>query len=340
MKKTITIVLFSMIILACKKASKSTNTNSNNQTNQPTATSWSKLNFKNDVSRSNICSIGSNIFLATGGNGVFVSADNGNSWKQINNGLNSDTLNCKIYSVGSTLYLTTIPNQFSGKFFTSVDNGQTWTETFLGLKTFLNTNNVQWTVNSLDFLNGFIFVTCGSTIYKTTNNFSTWTSTSLPALSGVRTCYNLVSDGISIFAMNAGLYKSTDNGSTFSLIVNDTISNLTDVLYFSAISTNLFVCDYFSANNNNTCLPKNSGIFRNSITTSFSIKSFNADATNLFVGLSSKVFASTNNGNNWSEVGGDLPNNTNGNPTIPYFLFHTNGNLFTCTSSGLFKTAF
>lgn len=70
---------------------------------------------------------GTNLFAGTGGGGVFLSTNNGESWTEVNNGLTTSSVRAFIVS-GTDLFAGTL-----GGVFLSTNNGASWTEVNNGL---------------------------------------------------------------------------------------------------------------------------------------------------------------------------------------------------------------
>ncbi len=124
-------------------------------------------------------------------------------------------------------------------------------------------------INVLAFSGEYLFAGCGyysgeSNVFRTAFNDTSWTdvSTSLPSTSGV---YSLAVSGTNIFAgtYDGGVYRSTDNGTTWNAINNGLKNTMVKALAVSG--TNLFAGTddggvFLSTDNGTNWAPVNSGL--------------------------------------------------------------------------------
>ncbi len=143
---------------------------------------------------------GNNIFAGTGGQGVYLSTNNGTNWNQtpLNN------VDVQALAVNGN-------NVFAGKFlapnhgvYVSTNNGINWTQTLINQ------------VRSLAINGSNIFAGASTPmgVFLSTNNGTNWTQTSL----NYREVPSLAVKGDTIFAgtINYGVYLSTDNGTSWT----------------------------------------------------------------------------------------------------------------------------
>jgi hypothetical protein len=306
---------------------------------------------------------GTNLFAGDGvGSGVFLSTNNGTSWKAANNGLTDTEVNALVVN-DSNLFAGTV---YRGVFL-STDNGTSWTSAgidsidvhtlavsgtnlFAGTYTrgvFRSTNNgTSWiavdsgmtdttAVDALTFSGTNLFAgTSGSGVYLSTNNGTSWTAIN----SGLTDAFVnaiVVSDS-NLFAATAdsGVFRSTNNGASWTMVNNGITS--THVLSLVVSGSNLFAGTvggntvYISTNNGTSWTAVNNGL---TVTDGVS---FEVSGTNLFIGTSSGVYRRP-----LSEM---IPQPTNDSgwvltdgPNQPYCFATIGTNLFAGTiDSGVF----
>ncbi|MEJ2615231.1 MAG: hypothetical protein P8Z35_09740, partial [Ignavibacteriaceae bacterium] len=168
--------------------------------------SWSEIqvdstmNFLKDIEGN-----GSNVFMATYGNGIYRSTDGGHNWSISNNGIIASKINALVTRNNDVLAAT------EGGVFKSTDNGDSWQRYNDGidLSDILNIkmmNNNYYAVVSdgiykLDTVNN-IWV---KKYYVQNNSFTSISITDSVIYAGFR---------------SAGILKSTDNGSTWDTVDN------------------------------------------------------------------------------------------------------------------------
>jgi len=160
---------------------------------------------------------GNNLFAGTGGDGVFLSTSNGNSWAAINTGLTCTQIKT-IAINGNNIYAGT----YGGGVFLSSNNGSNWSATNTGL-----TNNY---VNALITSGTNIFAgTNSGYVFRSTNNGSIWTGVNVTNLN----ISSLAISGSLIFAgsFGGGVFCSSNNGINWfainSGLTNDSVTSLT-----------------------------------------------------------------------------------------------------------------
>ena len=95
---------------------------------------WEKLGTTGlpSLSLNAIAAVGTNLFVSTGGGGIFVSSD-GNNWTAANNGLSTLTISTLVAN-GNALYAgTSLTSSIPNEVFVTTDNGQNWTRVGNGL---------------------------------------------------------------------------------------------------------------------------------------------------------------------------------------------------------------
>ena len=262
---------------------------------------------------------GTNLFAGTSG-GVFLSTNNGESWKVVNAGLPKYPYNDDVFAIAISGI-----NLFAGIYgngvFLSTDNGKNWTGT--------GTGSTGSYVQAFGVNGSNLFVsTTDSGVFRTSDNGTSWkaVNTGLP---GLWVMAFAVSD-TNLFAgtWGGGVYLSTNNGVNWKGVNN----GLGGIVFSLAVNgTNLF-----AGIDGGVVLSTDNGanwIAAGSDWAGIQVRSFAFSGTNLFAGTeSAEVFLSTNNGTNWQAVSTGLPNNAVRSLAV------SGTNLFAGTgSSGIWK---
>jgi photosystem II stability/assembly factor-like uncharacterized protein len=136
--------------------------------------------------------------------GIFMSANNGSTWKNVNGMLPAKTFVRSFLANGNSLFAGTD----TGAIYLSTDNGLTWSSANIGIP--LNSY-----ITSLAGSSSAIFAgVYGKGVYTSLNNGTSWTTTStLPDL----TVRSLAVSGSTVYAgTESGVYFSTNNGNTWT----------------------------------------------------------------------------------------------------------------------------
>jgi ligand-binding sensor domain-containing protein len=131
---------------------------------------------------------GTNLFVGTGGGGVFLSTDNGSSWTEVNSGL----MNTCVYSLavsGTNLIAGT-----NGGVFLSTNNGTSWTSTGPGFAAEV----FSLAVSGTNLFAGTIVYG----IFLSTNNGRSWTAASAGLTN--KWVWSLAVSGTNLFAGTYG----------------------------------------------------------------------------------------------------------------------------------------
>jgi photosystem II stability/assembly factor-like uncharacterized protein len=368
MKKIILLLLVLLGFTSCKK-NNTAPSNSSTTTPPPSGSTWttitSPLGSSSTQTINSACAVGSSIFVGTS-KGVYVSSDNGNTWKATSiagsGNIASDSAECEVIDNNSILYLTTAqeygtwsPAPATGMFRSS-DNGNTWDTAWNSVAPISYGNYIgqtpyfAYTPYSVYFNGSTIIFAAGNYVFKSLSGGLSWsTSASVePATStNANVGGNIVTDGTNFFIYdrdqisNAGVYKSTDNCATFSLLVNDTLSkySLTNMV---AMGSKIYIADrqnyagiYVTANGGNTFTPVNNGLKDILFGIgNYNIYGFITDGTNLFAGTTNAVFTSSNGGVSWTQLGANIPNSSSVNQISITTLLEANGYIFAMTSTG------
>jgi len=141
-------------------------------------------------------------FLYTGtvGGGIFVSADNGNTWNAKNNGL----LDWRVACIKINNYGVFAGTDKEG-IFLSTDNGNSWIPKNNGL--------LNLSIISIAFYGNAVFVGTAGGIFRSTNNGSDWVM-----VSSVFAWEILGTGGKIYVAAASGVYMSNDLGNTWTLL--------------------------------------------------------------------------------------------------------------------------
>ncbi|MBN8572029.1 MAG: T9SS type A sorting domain-containing protein [Ignavibacteria bacterium] len=306
---------------------------------------------------------GSNIFAASYGGGVLVSTNNGNNWSEVNNGLGSVYMN-SIAAVGSVIFAA------SDGMYKSTNNGANWIHSENGLFNLftnytlgVNGNTIftgtfwQGIYRTFDLgatwsfagsglkssiINPGAIESFGNTLYTgayyqgffvSQNNGDSWTQV-YPTLNVY--CFASIGNyrfagtaGSNIYG-NYGVYRSTDNGNTWSEFG----------MYFTQ-----FVSCFLIKDNYIFAGLSNGGIFRTTfdspnweqvigvpdiLTTSDLLLS----GSTIYAGIGAGVIKSYDNGNSWDTTGAYSLSA----PVLSLILH--NGNIYAGTATeGLYKSS-
>jgi pimeloyl-ACP methyl ester carboxylesterase len=227
---------------------------------------------------------GTNLFAGTGGEGVFVSTNNGPSWTAVNAGL-PRRFPVRALAVSGT-------NLFAGTddgVFLSTNGGASWSSAGL------------WrdNVNALAVSGTSIFAGTRGGVFFSTNNGARWTevNTGLPRRPSV---FALAVSGTNLFAGTVdGVFLSTNNGASWTA-VNTGLPAPLYVLALAVSGTSIFAAG-------------ESGVFRSTNNgASWSAAGLEEDVVRALVVSGTHVFAgtrgggvllSTNNGASWTVAG-------------------------------------
>jgi len=199
---------------------------------------WTQTNVSVNVASFTVS--GSDIY-ACGGNSIYKSSDKGSSWNTINSTGLSGASSTVIFSSNNNLFINNTGNSNSGSIFAgifkSTDNGITWNPINSGLPFKQNYKEKMYPLIYSFTKNGNdIFIASDTndvndggrtgSIYKSTDNGSTWISKSigLPLKpDGYSAALNsLITTGNTLVAgTSEGIYFSTDNGESWNDFTGD-----------------------------------------------------------------------------------------------------------------------
>jgi hypothetical protein len=242
--------------------------------------SWSLNRISNQVNYSKVGSLlisGGNVIAGVNpggsgcrsncGIGIYVSSNNGSSWKL---GIGLPII------VGAYTLVNSGSNIFAGYdgVYMSNDNGNSWNSRSTGFP--INSIIISMAVNGNNIYAG----TNNFGVFLSTDNGSNWKSVN-NGLVYVNGIYSLVSSGPNLFAGTDGygMYMSSDNGNSWKAINTGYPSNrgLISSMVMSGsniFSANLFseIGIYWSNNNGNTWTAVNSGLPANNYINALAIK--------------------------------------------------------------------
>jgi len=231
-----------------------------------------------------------NIIYAGTYTGVFKTTDGGLNWSSAGLGGN-------IWALATNSLGEVFAGSWAGSIYRSTDNGSTW----ISLK-----DELTIVQDLLISQNGDIYAaTFGPGVLCSSDNGNSWVTKSVGISKQVINCVNINTDG-SLFVGSGMIYRSTNNGITWSAVKGGSGNS-----WFSSIVRNrdgvIFAANtgysgghgiFRSIDNGDHWLRLNNGLIDSTIWT---ITLDNND--NLFVGANSGVYKSTNNGNNWINIG-------------------------------------
>jgi hypothetical protein len=239
---------------------------------------------------------GTDIFAGTWGS-IFLSTNNGTSWKTINSGLTAVTdiavIPASNGTGGSKIFASTTLSfdlwhwaVYGGGIFFTTNYGLTWTSINVGL---MNNDVFALAVSGND-----LFAATDYGVHRLNDNGTSWTRVGLE----YNSVSTLVGNGTSLFAgtqdkaedwslrtrFGSGVFRSTNNGTSWTA-VNNGLTNL-DVRSLAVSGTNLFVGTFgggvfLSTNNGTSWTAVNKGLMNTAIW------SLSVSGTNLFAGTDS-----------------------------------------------------
>jgi len=246
-----------------------------------------------------LCVMGSTIIAGTADSGVYLSTDNGTSWKAANSGLTylgTHYLGIICVAVrGRNIFMGTE----SGGVFLSANNGATWTGVNSGL--------VNLGVSSLVVSGSNIFAgTLGSGVFLSADTGKHWTgvNSGLTYL-GIN---SLVMGGGDIFAgtSNGGVFLSTNSGTNWTGVNTGLPQNIKYVYSLAVNGSSIFAGTFrgvfLSTNKGASWMAIDSGL------TNLFVWTLVVKGSNVFAGSDAGVFISADNGTSWKAANSGLSN--------------------------------
>jgi hypothetical protein len=261
--------------------------------------SWSQVNNglkgttgTNSIILSLAANTSGEIFAGAGGDGAYLSTNDGTNWTAIDYGMtNAEVHSLAVNSAGSIFAGT------GNGIYESTNNGSSWTQVGLG-----GMDVLSLAIN----LSGYIFAgTNGNGVCRSMDGGNSWAS----VFFGFKN-YNVFPVAINpsgdIFAGTGdgtydGVYLSTDNGETWTTVhngmpndnVNSLATNSSGYIFAGTNSSGI----YLSTNNGTSWTPANNGLTNNSV---WPIVIHSSGY--MFTGTDGGgVYLSSNNGANWSQ---------------------------------------
>ncbi len=156
---------------------------------------------------------GTNLFAATGSNGVFLSTNNGDNWVPVNTGLTSKYVMCFVVS-GNNLFAGT----YESGIFLTTNNGKSWTNVSAGLPKHSSDTTEYLEIQNLVVINSKMFAgTNGGGIYLSTDNGTSWTDVN-NGISQYASIYGFAAIRDNIFAaLYDSIYQSTNYGANWAM---------------------------------------------------------------------------------------------------------------------------
>jgi|WetSurSiteA1Bulk_404760.scaffolds.fasta_scaffold00523_4 photosystem II stability/assembly factor-like uncharacterized protein len=259
---------------------------------------WTNINNNFIHSTINTLLSGSNskIFAGTFFGGLYRSDDKGNNWAAINNGISFNGFtdgNINDIVENSAGYLFASAGYWESEIYRSSDDGENW-EQSLGYSQTNSSYIGSLAVNS----DGDVYAGTYAKLMHSEDNGVNWTAINLPFAYEVASVAINPYNHIFVAAYTEGVYRSTDNGVTWSLIGFQ--NNWMKVL---EINSNGII---FAGTEDGLFRSSDNGNNWTQITT-FQVRDVTFNKNGLVYVSSDKVYRSTNNGDNWTEISTGLP---------------------------------
>ncbi len=249
---------------------------------------------------------GTNLFLAAGYGGVYLSTNYGSSWTPVNNGLQGRYVSC-VGSIGSNVLAGTDVDGV----YRSTDNGTSWTRVVNGIdehETFTS-----FLADGANLLAG----SYGDGIFLSIDSGASWRVTTDPSFHNSISSFAASPNGtggMNIFAgvIFGGVLRSTDSGGSWTAVTagltNGDITSLASSPAGGRSSPNVFAGTYgggvFRTTNNGTNWQVASVGLADS-----TVEALAASGSSVFAGTYfSGVFRSTDNGTSWIQTTTKLGN--------------------------------
>jgi len=256
------------------------------------------------------------IFVATAGDGVFRSINNGGSWTSINIGLTSTLVFYLAINSHGHIFAAT-----GGGLFRSTNNGQYWTS--------VNDNGASdIAINSTDH----IFIANSIGFFRSIDNGENWIFINDDLIELSVNTLAINSNGYIFAGTDSGIFVSVDNGESWVPSNNGLTETFIFILAINSkghIFTGTGYGVFRSTNNGNNWEPINNGLTSLYLIRALAINSRNE----LFTVNGGGVSRSTNNGDNWTPVNSGLY------PNVFSLAINSIGFAFAGTGSGdIFRT--
>lgn len=237
--------------------------------------------------------VGNNIY-ATGGNSIYVSSNNGDSWLSISNDFPGVGTNTGVIVNGNNLYVGT----YGSGVYRSTNNGQNWTS--------LNNGLTNLNIFGLVYCNHIIYAgTNYEGIYSITDTGNTWYPNNNGIHNRTVSCIYENGNNLILAVPDKGVCISTNGGTEWfeksNGITNKTIVSVTSInnyLIAGAVYPSYGWSIFYSSNFGNSWI--------NSASSSPVCFQFIVDRGNVYSAMYG-VSYSSNNGLNWIFINGNNP---------------------------------
>jgi len=248
------------------------------------------------------------VYLYGNNSGLFVykSNDNGTTWVDISSNFPANDLITFMYAMGSEMFAVVGSNQI----YSSTNDWADWN--FKSTVPYANGTNSSATINLTSDGNTLYAVTNRASVFKSNDNGLTWSEIYIDYSQGQLQGFDFAAMGSKMVfsAANLGTFYSTDAGANWSLKTSPLVGAVHPFAgeFYGSSTVGIYkiVAD-------TGWVPFNNGLPINGIITSTKCAISNSTSiftyfTDLFAG--SKIFASYDNGNSWSETDTGLPTAT------------------------------
>ncbi|MCU0433613.1 MAG: T9SS type A sorting domain-containing protein [Bacteroidia bacterium] len=241
--------------------------------------------------------VGSTLYSLSDG-GIFRSTDNADNWTDISNGLGI----MQLYRIASSPTNTTV---WTGG---AQDNGSTASQSTGTLVSWLGADGMEGLVSPTNSVNIWGTSQNGQ-LYRSTNGGNSRSNlATVPGGPWVTPLVMHPTNETIIFAGGSGVYKSTNSGSTFSLISGSITNTISDIAVASSNANYIYACSgsslYVSINGGTSWTTY-------SITSAGSISDICVSPSNpakIWIATTGgKVRVSTNSGSTFTDITGTLP---------------------------------
>ncbi|MFA5834674.1 MAG: T9SS type A sorting domain-containing protein [Bacteroidota bacterium] len=250
---------------------------------------------------------GTNLFVGTREDGIFLSTNNGANWTAVNSGLKKAEWDTTKYGIVNALAIngTNLIAYLNGDIYRSTNNGKNWINA--GLQSIVG--------HVLAYAGTNLFACQGGRIFRSTNNGLNWSFLSSTIKCNIWS-FASIPDGIGgtklfVGTEYEGIFMSTNNGESWTAVNSGLRKASYDTTRYAGIhalavnGTNIFA----GAVNGGVFLSTSNGTTWTDVSTGLtnSVYALAVSGSNLFAGMSGgDVFLSTNNGTSWQKVSNGL----------------------------------